>query len=496
MSGGDDTPADRKVISLKILVDKARNRVIFAESDHEFVDTLLSFLTLPIGSAVRLVGPDSTSIGSLTTMYNSVASLESRHLRTDSCKDMLLNPRNATETQCSELKINVDPLEPVKLYGCKSCVYSGPLKFSTIKDRPCGCTSPMSAWVIVDQAEKGAKGDCEGGGVFVNDGAFRFMITDDLHVMAGSTAACLSLFRKLGIDDGIEVEERTLEFGEQEVLCLLKFALLSNSPLTEAILYSQCSSEKEIMNFQPKSTPQRDKKARAANTNNMTLKLFVSKSKKKVLYAEAGVDVVDFLFSILTYPLGSIIKLLGKNSGFGCMDNLFKSAEDLGTGGYLKSEERRKVLLCPRLAPFHSVGNQLLQIEEASYPLYVYVYRRDLWVVADDINRFAESHSSAVVMDPKSPTGEVDAGKGYMKGPGTFMILDDLSVVPLSPVTSVALLNQMNVPINDVVERMVTIGHDEVSFMVMEVIFALSKVHKGVVQVPEKLFLRTHFGVL
>ncbi|KAI8523679.1 hypothetical protein RHMOL_Rhmol13G0091600 [Rhododendron molle] len=445
MSGGDDTPADRKVISLKLLIDKARNRVIFAESDHEFVDTLLSFLTLPIGSAIQLLGPDLTAIGSLTTMYNSVDSLESRHLRTDYCKDMLLNPRNATETQCSELKINVDPLEPVKFYRCSKCFRW----LSTFKDRPCRCTCPMSTWVKVGQAEERAKDDCEGGGVFVNDGAFRFMITDDLQVMAGSTAACLSLFRKLGIDDGNEVEERTLEFGEQEVLCLLKFALLSKSPLTEAILYIQCNSEKEIIKFLPKRTPQPDKNARAANTNNMTLKLFASKSKKKVLYAEAGVDVVDFLFSILTYPLGSIIKLLGKNSGFGCMDNLYKSVEDLGTGGYLKSEERRKMLLCPKLAPFHSVGNQLLQIEEASYPLYVY----------DRI--LEESRLSVVVMDPKSPTGEVDPGKGYMKGLGTFMILNDLSVVPLSPVTSLALLNQMNVPINDVVERMVTIGHDE-----------------------------------
>ncbi|KAF7120047.1 hypothetical protein RHSIM_Rhsim13G0074800 [Rhododendron simsii] len=214
MSGGDDTPADRKVISLKLLVDKARNRVIFAESRHEFVDTLLSFLTLPIGSAVRLLGPDSTAIGSLTTMYNSVSSLESCLLRTDYCKDMLLNPRNATETQCSELKINVDPLEPVKFYDCHSC-YPW---LSTIKDRPCRCKRPLCRRVNVDQADKGAKDDCEGGGVFVKDGAFRFMITDDLQVMAGSTAACLSLFRKLGIDDGNKVEERTLEFGELEVM--------------------------------------------------------------------------------------------------------------------------------------------------------------------------------------------------------------------------------------------------------------------------------------
>ncbi|KAI8523681.1 hypothetical protein RHMOL_Rhmol13G0091600 [Rhododendron molle] len=241
-------------------------------------------------------------------------------------------------------------------------------------------------------------------------------------------------------------------------LCLLKFALLSKSPLTEAILYIQCSSEKERIKFQPKRTPQPDKNAIAADTNSMTLNLFVSKSKKKVLYAEAGVDMVNFLFSILTYPLGSIIKLLGKNSGFGCMDNLYKTVEDLGTGGYLKSEEHRKMLLCPKLAPFHSVGNQLLQIEEASYPLYVYNRSRELWVAAES----KENNLSKVVMDPKSPTGEVDAGKGYMKGPGTFMILNDLSVAPLSPVKSVvALLNQMNVPINDVVERVVTIGPNE-----------------------------------
>ncbi|KAI8523785.1 hypothetical protein RHMOL_Rhmol13G0099100 [Rhododendron molle] len=109
MSGGDDTPADRKVISLKLLVDKARNRVIFVESDHQFVDTLLSFLTLPIVSAVRLLGPDSTA------------------------------------------------------------------------------------------------------------------------VMAGSTAACLSIFRKLGIDDGNEVEERTLEFGELEVVTIFLLVIYSGA---------------------------------------------------------------------------------------------------------------------------------------------------------------------------------------------------------------------------------------------------------------------------
>ncbi|KAH7836564.1 hypothetical protein Vadar_002917 [Vaccinium darrowii] len=458
MEGGPLIPVDRKGISLKVL--KAKDRVIFAEADYEFVDILLSFLTLPIGTVVRLVGPDSTSIGPLTSMYNSVSSLESGHLQTDYCKEMLLNPRNASETECSKLKINVYPQEPAKLYTCGCFDFEWSESgcgtdrwFSTFKDRECPSECRMSALAKVEE-DKAIKG---GGGVFVKDVAARFMITDDLHVMAASTAACILLFQMLGINDGNEIEESHLVFDTQEVIRLLKFALLSKSPLTEAILYVHCSSKKESVKFQLKGTPQPDKNASASNIKNMTLKLLVSKSKKTVLYAEAEVDVVDFLFSFLTYPLGSIIRLLGKKSGFGCVDNLYKSAEDLSTGGYLKSQECTKMLVCPKLAPFHNVENQLLQIEEASYPMYVSDSSQGLWVVT----RSPEMNFFAAVMDPKSPTGVVDAGKGYMKGPATFMILNDLTVSPLSPVKSVALLNQMNVPINDVVECVVTIGHDE-----------------------------------
>ncbi|KAH7836391.1 hypothetical protein Vadar_000661 [Vaccinium darrowii] len=478
MEGGPPTPVDRKVITLKVLVDKAKNRVIFAEADYEFVDILLSFLTLPIGTVVRLLDSDSTSIGSLTTMYKSVSSLESRRLRTNYCQEMLLNPRNASETECSKLKINVYPLEPAKLYRCElrrvreklvSCSIGWDRWFSTFKDRECPrCKYRMSLLAKVEDLEddKAIEG---GDGVFVKDGISRFMITDDLQVMEASTGACISLLQKLGINDGNEVEESHFVFDTQEVIRLLKFALLSKSALTEAILDVHCSSKKESVKFQPKRTPQPDKNASASNTNNMTLKLWVSKSEKKVLYAEAGVDVVDFLFSTLTYPLGSIIRLLGKKSGFGCVDNLYKSAEDLINGGYLKSEGCTKMLVCPKLAPFHSVDNQLLQIEEVSYPQYVFDSNQNLWVVAvaktelssPTTEESEERRFSAVVMDPKSPTGEVDSGKGYMKGPATYMILNDLSVAPLSPIKSVALVNQMNVPLSDVVERVVTIGHNE-----------------------------------
>ncbi|CAL2263116.1 unnamed protein product [Prunus armeniaca] len=45
--------AVKNVISLKALVDKGSNTIIFVESDNDFIDVLLSFLTIPMGTIVR-----------------------------------------------------------------------------------------------------------------------------------------------------------------------------------------------------------------------------------------------------------------------------------------------------------------------------------------------------------------------------------------------------------------------------------------------------------
>ncbi|CAI0625993.1 unnamed protein product [Linum tenue] len=47
-------------------------------------------------------------------------------------------------------------------------------------------------------------------------------------------------------------------------------------------------------------------------TRKVTLKLLINKKTKKVLFAEAGKDFVDFLFTLLSFPLGTVIKLLSR----------------------------------------------------------------------------------------------------------------------------------------------------------------------------------------
>lgn len=50
--------------------------------------------------------------------------------------------------------------------------------------------------------------------------------------------------------------------------------------------------------------------ARAANT--VSLKLLVESMSQRVLFAEAGKDFVDFLYNILSFPVGTVIWLLRK----------------------------------------------------------------------------------------------------------------------------------------------------------------------------------------
>ena len=56
-----------KEISLKLLVHKEKNQILYAESDKDFVDVLFSFLTLPIGTIIRLITKEE-KIGCMSTL--------------------------------------------------------------------------------------------------------------------------------------------------------------------------------------------------------------------------------------------------------------------------------------------------------------------------------------------------------------------------------------------------------------------------------------------
>ncbi|WJX76567.1 hypothetical protein P8452_59972 [Trifolium repens] len=82
--------------------------------------------------------------------------------------------------------------------------------------------------------------------------------------------------------------------------------------------------------------------------------VFVDREKSKVLYAEAGKDFVDALFSFITLPLGTIARLVAKDEDsnikavhFGSISSLYQSVSDLDQQ-YLWSRTCKEMLLMPR----------------------------------------------------------------------------------------------------------------------------------------------------
>ncbi|KAF8397800.1 hypothetical protein HHK36_016723 [Tetracentron sinense] len=468
----------RNSISLKVLVDKEKERVVFAESDSDFVEILFSFLTMPIGTIIRLTRsqPFMAEIGCMNNIYESVDKLDVQHLWTAACKTMLLCPQNSAETHCKNLKVNINDTEPIRYYTCSSgketVSYYTSLSMtprhcliSTYENMRCHCGQLMSRIVQLQQpnAMKVADEDC--GRVFLNDPEW-FMISDDLHVTPMSTMTSLSLLRKLGIKDWSASEERTVNV---ELLYLL-MSLFSKTPLTDAIFLKQVTVDQTGVNLRIKN--QLDDETDAdSNVKMFKVKLMVSKSSNMVLYAEAGVDFVDLLLSFLTFPLGSIVELFGGNSPMQSLNTLYKSVEELSVDNYIKSDKCKNMLLHPKLPSYFSCENQLLPIEEVN--LYYSTFDCSLCYPTmkistseNDAPRQCQHHNytnrlTLKVANPKLLTGNSELGGGFLRRPKIFMVTDDLVVTPFSPISAISLLDSLNVPISDVEERLVTVSKKE-----------------------------------
>ena len=131
-------------------------------------------------------------------------------------------------------------------------------------------------------------------------------------------------------------------------------------------------------------------------TPKMSLKLLINKKDDKVVFAEAEYDFIDFLFNLLTLPIGTIVSLLPKEN---CLRNLHKSINKL---------------------------------EEASL----------LPQSVDAILRFFDLPLSS-------------SDRHVKDGLVTYMVADDLSVTPMSMTSTMALFKKYNIQEVDVLEEKV-----------------------------------------
>ncbi|CAJ1803025.1 unnamed protein product [Sphenostylis stenocarpa] len=456
--------ADR--VPLKVLVDKRKHKVLFAEAGKDFVDILLSFLTLPLGTIARLAAKESNiqpvKVGSLSSLYESVSHLEEEHLWTGMCKEMLLRPRSSMESYCQCLKINIDDTgsDPAMYFLCKElecCRKKSGSLLSIFSNQRCSCGELMNRAVTPENIT------LENG--FVKETA-TFIICDDLSVLPNVLVTGVNLLQKLGIKDMDVIEEQTVDISKREVVDLLKLSLLSKNSLTDFIFKKKpCVGD---LNPTNQSWLERGEES-SDGSRRMVVRALVRKSNKTVLFAEAEEDFADLLFSFLTLPLGGVLHMLEGNSSLGCMDQLHKSISELSPDRYLRSQRLKEELVNPKCAPQFTISDQILPFSEVSLPVYYcntffdcHKYNLTLTTSTRPICYSYDKNVPLEILDPKSPIGDSRSGKGFAKGPSMFMVTDDLVVTPLSSISAVSYLNRrLQVPLSDLEERIIHVGVKE-----------------------------------
>jgi len=207
-------------LPLTLLVDKERNRVVVAEASGDLVDILFSFLTLPLGTIIRLVSKrqeydEEEEIGCINNLYQSLENSGDDVFWNHICKKMLLCPRNPCEALCQKLKLKLDDTKPMKYFMCRNrCRKGGDWFLSTFAEATCYCGKLMDKEMkLHGDSNEGTNED----GVFVK-GKTMYLIFDDLKVIQSSPGNTVHELVQLGYKNFHKLTKKYLNVGVKEVI--------------------------------------------------------------------------------------------------------------------------------------------------------------------------------------------------------------------------------------------------------------------------------------
>ncbi|TYH51397.1 hypothetical protein ES332_D10G270500v1 [Gossypium tomentosum] len=164
------------------------------------------------------------------------------------------------------------------------------------------------------------------------------------------------------------------------------------------------------------------------------VRVTVSKSKR-VLFAEAGKGFVDFLFSILSMPVGTVIRLLTKQGMVRCLGNLYGCIENLGNT-YMQSLAKKDTLSKPTISNYAANNVPLLFPNMKSSTTTTKLYG------CSDYCCFTNLMNQRITLANQRSKGSSFAEGGYVEGVVTYMVMNDLVVRPMSKISSITLLNK------------------------------------------------------
>ncbi|XP_020677421.1 uncharacterized protein LOC110096016 [Dendrobium catenatum] len=452
-------------ISLRLLVDKEQKRVVFAEAGSDFIDVLFSFLTLPLGSIVRLLAKQS-GLGSLDRLYDSVEQLDAKYLQSEACKEMLLKPRSAAAGICDDLKIkNIHDVNPRHFYICNEsdCLIQSSCYYTYVTKARCSRCGKL-----MDKDWSWSKGTVKKRGVFVNDGV-DFIITDDLRVMPISLMSGFSLLEQLRIKDADMLEERVINVGNDEALNLLRISLISKCTLTKLFFPDECIEQSVRCFSVIKGEIKEESKEEideGEEEEQMNMKIIFNKKNNNVLYAEVEGDFVNQLLSFLTFPLGSVFMLLGDQLSLGCISNLYSTVKRLNLECF-ESEKCKDMLMLPEIASYYGCSDQMIQLDEMSSTegtissscVKCHLDNRSKSRLTPPC-KHGLSEAKIIEQNPKLKNGGSDYGGSFVEDERKFMVADNLQI---SPISSISVITKgMDFLISDLVEKEVSVDKAKV----------------------------------
>ncbi|KAH6827121.1 hypothetical protein C2S53_004727 [Perilla frutescens var. hirtella] len=428
--------------SLKVMVNKERTKVLFAQVDSGFADVLLSFLTLPLGTIVRNMkkhyGDEAPAFGSLSSLYISLVNLDSVQFWTEGAKSFLLHPRSSSDAQCKTLKLDISDSQPFEEFFCGKFHCNFQLSLYRFRSVSMYYDNVLCTYCHprVLMKKRVAKENAQAAPFFMMSTA-SFLITDDLQILS-TTTGLLQIASSLGITDMDKAEQMSVTFGFAEVMDLLKASLISSTPLSDIILNKTGLTKSIKRELQEGITlSDHTENASASNSKKMILRVMLRKSTNKLLYAQAEEDFAELLFSFLIIPLGGVECLLAGKSLIKCMDKLYSSVAHHIDNKYFKTPDAKNSLIKPKIPHGYISKKHILPLIEEELPSS---YRQ---ITLFSSLKFPKGHGN------------------YLKAPTTFMVTDDLTVTPLCIATTVPFLKGMKITVSDVKEVELQIGLKE-----------------------------------
>ncbi|KAH6791828.1 hypothetical protein C2S52_002305 [Perilla frutescens var. hirtella] len=198
--------------------------------------------------------------------------------------------------------------------------------------------------------------------------------------------------------------------------------------------------------------------------STVSLKLLIDTSAKRVLFAEASKDCVDFLFNILSSPISTLIRLVGADEMEGSLPNLYQSLDDLNDA-YIQPDQNKDTILKP-VAP---VSSSSFPLPDLGGVIERKFYRCDQCFdrVSDDPRAVCPGSlqkmtTPVTYVAPPPAVHAAAEGGGIVKGVVTYVVMDDLVVMPMSTISSITLLDKFDVKdVGVLEEKVVALGMNE-----------------------------------